>query len=108
MNVFNEVELDVMESVFGFCLSHTCTAEIVFNIYKTTFESAYAQGRSNYGIFIHGQSLDNQVEVDGLNAFLIYAKSAYPDTFVVKLSQIIDFEKNKPPQTSWNKLYASF
>jgi hypothetical protein len=87
-------------------MSHECTSAIVFDIYKQTFERAYAQCRRNYGVFIHGQSLDAQVQVDGLNEFMRYVTQAYPDTFIVTLSQMVNYDKTPSAPSQWRDLYG--
>jgi len=62
--------LSSMDQVNTLCREVTCTVEMVKAVYMENFEKHYHGARAPFGIFLHGVSLINEVEVAGLNAFL--------------------------------------
>lgn len=67
--------LSAMDQVHLVCMQlhdqgKVCTVEMVKAIYFENFNKHYDGERNPFGIFLHAGSLIDEVEVDGLNAFL--------------------------------------
>ncbi|WP_084299725.1 polysaccharide deacetylase family protein [Chitinimonas koreensis] len=106
--------LDLMDTVQGYCGTHTCTAQTARDIWFSNFRRHYDGDRLPYGIYLHDSSLQHADQVQGMKEFVTEVhrlQQEHNDVFFVTGSQAIAYARLTPAQretcarAGWDKFF---